>query len=96
MCIYRAFSHDGFRGGGGGFFTEKWAMPVASLIWNHSLCPGCRLLNKQIGTTRREACGVCGVTAGVTGQAAAWLGLQWVRNQGSSLPLCQEVPGALG
>ena len=29
---------------------------MASLMWNHSLCPGCRLLNKQIGTTQREAC----------------------------------------
>ena len=43
LCLFSLW----FRVGGGRFFTEKGAMPVASLMWNHSLCPGCRLLNKH-------------------------------------------------
>lgn len=31
---------------------------------------------------------VCHVTAVVTSQVAAWLGLQWARYRGQPLPLC--------
>lgn len=68
-------------------------MPVVSWMWNHSLSPGCRLLNKH----RLVPPGVKRVgsvaTAEVTSQAAAWLGLQWVRNQGPPPPLLRGPRG---
>lgn len=50
LCLFS------FRGGRAWFFTERGGTPMAALMWNRSPCPGCRLFNKQIGTTQCEVC----------------------------------------
>lgn len=69
---------------------------MASLMWNHSLCPGCGLFNKHRSVPPSMRCvRVCGGTTVVTGQVAAWLSIQWVGDGGQPFALCSEAPGRL-